>query len=94
MLNPLLAVHLPLLPSLLRCKPMDAVIVKSFVDKYTGVSYGEGMTAEFETERAKALSTLGYVKIVETAAKKVVKPIKVVEKAVKVEKTEKKSKKK
>lgn len=75
---------------------MEAVIVKSFVDKYTGVSYGEGMTAEFETERAKALSSLGYVKIVETTAKKVEKPIKVekVEKAVKVEKTEKKTKKK
>lgn len=67
---------------------MEAVILKNFVDKNTGVSYSEGMKTEFETERAKALSTLGYVKV-EKAVK-----VEEVKTPVKVEKTEKKSKKK
>ena len=76
---------------------MEAVILKNFVDKNTGVSYSEGMKAEFETERVKVLSSLGYVKV-EKAVKveKTEKAVKVeeVETPIKVAKTEKKSKKK
>ncbi len=76
---------------------MKVVVVKNFVDKLTGRAYNEGKKAEFETERAKALSALGYVKVekavkvekTETAVK-----VEEVETPTKVEKTEKKSKKK
>ena len=76
---------------------MKGLILANFVDKFTGLSYREGQTAKFETERAKALSKLGYVKLeTEVKAEKTEKAVKTekVEKVVKAEKTEKKTKKK
>lgn len=45
---------------------MKALILKNFVDKNTEISYTAELTADFETERAKALSALGYVKILDS----------------------------
>lgn len=45
---------------------MKALILKNFVDKNTEISYTAELTADFEAERAKALSVLGYVKILDT----------------------------
>ena len=77
---------------------MKVLILANFVDKFTGLSYREGQKAKFEKERAKALSKLGYAKLLETEVKEVEteKAVKAekVEKAVKAEKTEKKTKKK
>lgn len=45
---------------------MKALILKNFVDKNTEISYTAELTADFETERAKVLSALGYVKILDS----------------------------
>lgn len=39
-------------------------VKKDFVDKITGESHPEGKIVEFEDERAKALSDLGFVDII------------------------------
>lgn len=45
---------------------MKALILKNFVDKNTEISYTAELTADFEAERAKTLSALGYVKILDS----------------------------
>ena len=45
---------------------MKTLILKNFVDKNTEISYTAGLTADFEAERAKTLSVLGYVKILDS----------------------------
>ena len=66
---------------------MKALILKNFVDKNTEISYTAELTADFEAERAKALSALGYVKILDD----VIEPVKdeITEKKEEPEKVEK-----
>ena len=70
---------------------MNAIILKNFVDKFTGTSYSEGTKANFEQERVETLSKLGYVKIIKPEKVEVAVKPKEIEKAVKVEKIEKPS---
>lgn len=44
---------------------MKVLIIKNFTDKNTELSYTAELTADFEAERAKTLSALGYVKILD-----------------------------
>jgi hypothetical protein len=55
---------------------MKVIVLKDFVDKHTGETHGEGYKAEFEEGRAKALSSLGYVKIIEEITPEAVEDVK------------------
>jgi len=46
---------------------MKTIILKDFIDKYTGESMPSGKIVDFEDKRAKALESLGFVKILEVA---------------------------
>ncbi len=47
---------------------MKTIILKDFVDKYSGESYPEGKIVEFEEKRAKALFSLGFAGPIENPA--------------------------
>lgn len=41
---------------------MKVTVLQSYIDKFTGVAYKQGMKVEYATDRAMELAEKGYVK--------------------------------
>lgn len=59
---------------------MKGTVIKTYIDRYTGLQCSAGDTVEYATDRAKFLSEKGYIKLSEVEKAEPIAPVEAVEK--------------